>query len=342
MLVLSQLKKFLPDVPAIAPLALCCAAACGGAPATPQPAMPQIDISQAATVSAAMDVGVLPHDGVCEMNGTWALRVQLEVEWDGSLAMEGGSGVITQYARVERHQDADGYNLTEVIQPCGVVVPPLRRTGIRERHLFAFNTATFDAAQENIQATRINSNYLEGFVPNGAFHSDFAALQLGVALDNPVSDLWPRGQNWRNILPRAVQVDSAAKQRGMPSCALKKNGFVRPLLAMFPGGGRLKQAYFAVRNVERITAQHLGCDRAEGTAEVRMMDDGSHAMDLALVDCTKDNGEDCSDADINNFNHYLPQMRPVAGRSSVVLVRAEPGVTCQEITKSRAFMPVEG
>ena len=125
----------------------------------------------------------------------------------------------------------------------------------------------------------------------------------------------------------------------MPSSALKQGPYVRPQLTMLPGGGRLKKAFFAVRNVERIIARHLTCDRAEGTAEVREMEDGRHALDLALLGCITETDEPCSETQLNNFNYHLPRMRPVEGGSRVVLVRIAPNTSCQDISRKELFLP---
>jgi hypothetical protein len=252
--------------------------------------------------------------------------------------MQGGEGIITQYARVERRVDVDSYAIRESIQPCGVTVPSLTRQAIGERHQFRFSNLAFDQFAEQITPANIISRYHEGFRQDGAFESDFGALQLGVALQNPLTDAWPQAHDWRDLNPFTVHVDPASPYTGMPASALKVTGsYVRPQLCMAPGQGRLKHAYFAVRNVERIMARHSSCDRADGTAEVRIVDDGRPALDLALVNCVKESGVQCTDTEINTFNYFMPRMLPIAGRTSVTLVRVAPGITCQQLSNEATF-----
>ena len=339
MLVVSQLKKLLHrGRVAVAPLALCCATACGA----PRPAA--IELVDVGTATAALEI---EHDfegdpaaqgESCDLEGTWALRIKLGVSWTGGLAMQGGEGVITQYARVERRTDVEGFAVREIIQPCGVTVPALARQSIGERHQFKFSSADFDEFSAGIPPASIISRYHQGFRPDGAFESDFAVLQLGVALQNPLSDAWPQAQNWQELKPFTVQVNAASPHMGMPASALKvANSYVRPQLCMIPGQGRLRHAFFAVRNVERIMAQHSSCNRADGTAEVRIVDDGRPALDLALVDCIKENGAQCTEVEINTFNYFMPRMTPTEGRTSVTLVRIAPGTTCQQLSNETFF-----
>jgi hypothetical protein len=266
--------------------------------------------------------GRFEQAAACEFGGTWAFKFVIPVAWSGNAGVQGGSGEIIQWARAERtHQDN---TLSDDIVACGSTVPDYKSQALWGGETFGtrFPDALFDSGK--LSATTLAS-HLSGSVPGDTYASDVMAVQLGVAMADPLHDPWPKAT--QDLL--ALSVDSDGD--GKPGISLETAtgpGMSRPPVS-YSRRRRATQFFVAVRDLTASKGTIVSCDRFEGTADIPEMG-GVPALHSRVLGCTIEDGSECSNGELTLANMFQPPYR-LAGEAKAVLVRVPTNTSCATI-----------
>ena len=257
----------------------------------------------------------------CDLNGTWAVRFTVPVSWGGNMGIRGGSGDVVQYAKTVRK--VVGNEVTDTLQICGNLVPDYRATLLNERYGIRFPEKLFDA---NVLPPVEVSTHLSGTTVGSTYESEPAVIQLGVAMDNPLTDSWPSLKDLKN-----VRDDDKDGNPGVTVLPATGAGYSAPPTGLNPRGPRAKAFFLALRNVAQISGTIEGCDKTTGRADVLDIA-GAPAINSHVLGGLKDNGSQIDDA--GTLDGYSPKYG-TNGVGKVVMVRVANGATCADVRNTQ-------
>jgi hypothetical protein len=287
--------------------------ACGDTPQNDAESM--LDANGAAQSSA--------QTAACQLDGTWAFKFEIPVTWPGNAGVQGGSGVITQWARAERtHHDAS--SITDSIVACGSTVPDYKSQALWGGETFGtrFPDALFDNGY--LPAVELSTS-LTGSTVGSAYSSEVMPVQLGLAFAQPLTDKWPSSA--AELLPFVVDSDHDQKP-GISLTTATGHGISRPPVS-YNRRRRATKFYVAVRDLVRSTGTIVNCDRFEGTASIPMLD-GVPALQSRILGCEIEDGSECTKGELILSNMFQPPYR-LNGEAKAVLVRVADQTSCATI-----------
>lgn len=264
-----------------------------------------------------------PQTQACNLDGTWAFKFEIPVSWPGNAGVQGGSGMITQWARAERtHKDA--VTITDNITACGSTVPDYKSQALWGGETFGtrFPDDLFDNGY--LPAVELTTN-LTGSTPGSAYNSDVMPVELGLALAHPLTDKWPTSV--AALMPFVVDSDHDGKP-GISLNTAAGAGMSRPPVS-YNRRRRATKFYVAVRDLTGSTGTIVSCDRFEGVATIPMLD-GVPALQSRILGCEIEDGSECTKGELILSNMFQPPYR-LNGEAKAVLVRVTENTPCSAI-----------
>lgn len=145
------------------------------------------------TCTCAMGFTLVGGTCVCDMNGTFAIRIRTDVSWSGITNVENGSDTTYSWALRTHNYMPNGTLEVETI-PCGGTTPDICGTspilGAEAYAQFLTNQIWGIASMP----TEILSMNLPNALPGQAFVTSQTAVLLGIHLTNPLGT-WPSSNN---------------------------------------------------------------------------------------------------------------------------------------------------
>jgi hypothetical protein len=213
----------------------------------------------------------------CDVSGGWALKLVIDVSWNGTGPLLSGTGKVLLWALLDAQPGGDASTVT--VLPCGAEFPDFRSI-LGETYGLAFPAELFDRSPPYLVATSATVR-LDG-TSSAPLTLPVEATLLGLQMANPEADPWPASP---------ADVDEVDMDRdGMPgvTALVKTGGTYRNLpvaAALTPT--RADALYMGLRSVASLTSPLANCTQASGGASVTALD--SHVLGCHLV-----GGGECS------------------------------------------------
>ena len=273
---------------------------------------PEIDASAGASPSAS-------GTDACDLNGSSALKVSIDVSWAAGEALTAGSGTMDLWALLRATPSGDSLSVT--LLPCGVTLPDFGSI-LAETYGLVLPDALFDHSPPDVPATKTTVNLAAATADMGLMLPVEATL-IGLTMPDPATDPWPSSAS------AVAQVDMDKDGKPGVTAALKTGGAYRGLpVAVSLAPARADALYMVLRSSVGVsTASIGGCSEASGIASVSKLD--SH-----VVGCHVEGGGDCTASQSN----LVDANRPVyaVGSATFRAVRVDGAATCKDV---RAALP---
>ena len=257
----------------------------------------------------------------CDLSGTWGIKLTVPVRWDATVAIEGGQGTVTQWARAIRQRTPQGY--TDTFAVCGTEVPDnqARPAFHREKYGIIFPDALFDAG--TLPSAAVNLR-VDGANPGAKFTMDGLVITLGLKLAEAATAPWPKRA--RDL--RTVDTDRDGRP-GITILASQAPGYAPPPLNYFMSK-RAAKFYIALRNV--ISDAHgtlHSCDKLIGTAHIPVIA-GKAALNSHIMGCLRTDGQQCTLSEAQLLDQ-LQSGFGLTGEPTLEMQRLPDGATCKQV-----------
>ncbi|HVU02315.1 MAG TPA: DUF4215 domain-containing protein [Polyangiaceae bacterium] len=218
---------------------------------------------------------------ICNLTGSWALKVVVPVTWGDGAALVESTGVIKQWARLKFTQT--GLTFTADLKPCGLQIPDFQTTPTlgSEWYGLLFPDTSWDAGP---MPTFAVSGSVDSQLIGAKFDTFSVAILLGTKITapaDPISTGWP--QDATNLSPFTLfDSDNDAKPGftvnaksgpvpGQPANTDYKNIIVAASdPAHLENATRADSMYLAIRQIAAQTGTVTSCDTITGTATAQI------------------------------------------------------------------------
>lgn len=254
----------------------------------------------------------------CDLNGTWASYLEIDVAWQGTMVLQPGTDKIRVWLLGKRVQD--GATAQEGVSTCGITLPDFQSNflGGNERFGVWFPGEVFDLG--GIPSFRLN--FSGAFEVGGQVESEPVAMLIGHTMDDPLKGAWP------SVAQVHASDPDADTKPGLTGFASKGNGYFHPPTDALKLE-RAQALWLVSRTVAKLSANVDSCDALSGSAEVPMVD-GKPGLQSHIIGCIKDNKEGCTPQQTDFLDTNRPDFQP-ANTSRFVSQRVSPSTTCAEV-----------
>jgi hypothetical protein len=252
---------------------------------------------------------------LCDLTGTFALKVSLPASWSTSSAIEGGTDSFLFWMRVSAVPRGGDVSLT--LQPCGRSVPDFRSSEVDEIFCYGYPDSLFDRVPSILPSTAATIS-LATTAAGSTLSLPPSAVLMGARLDDPVDDVWPAlAAALSSVdMDRDGKPGVVAVYRGDGPCS-------HPRTAFSFSANRADQAYVGSRLVFSLSGRLAGCTRSTGSAEVS-------ALDTRIFGCRlADSGRDCKSSEADFLDRNVP--RYTLGPATYVLEKVADSASCPQI-----------
>jgi hypothetical protein len=240
----------------------------------------------------------------CNLSGPWALKVAVQVTWQGTTILAAGGGTVDVWALMQGTQTGD--SIATTVLPCGIGLPDFDGPAIAGPPIYgvAFPDSLFDGTFLTATASSLT---VSSSAPGATLTSPAEANLLGITLADPTTAAWPG-----LAAAQAAEVDTDADGNpGVTALSKYGNGAVRtendggtyssiPAIGTGIGGiGTADELYMALRSVIALSGTLTSCTQASGPATVSHFD--SHALGCHLV-----GGGNCSSSQSSFVDNNSP------------------------------------
>jgi hypothetical protein len=254
----------------------------------------------------------------CDLNGSSALKVSIDVSWAAGEALTAGSGTMDLWALLRAAPSGESLSIT--LLPCGVTLPDFGSI-LAETYGLVLPDAIFDHSPPDIPATTTTVNLTSASAGMGLMLPIETTL-IGLTMPDPATDPWPSSAS------AVAQVDMDRDGKPGVTATAKTGGPYRGLpVAVSLAPARADALYMVLRSSVGVTASIGSCSEASGSASVSRLD--SH-----VVGCHVQGGGDCTASQAN----LVDANRPVysVGSATFRAVRVDGAATCKDV---RAALP---
>jgi hypothetical protein len=251
----------------------------------------------------------------CDLSGTWAGKVSLQVTWPGTVTLAGGSGTIGVWMIVKGTQS--GSSIPVTMTPCGVVVPDFQSSAAagNEPYGLTFPNTLFDHAPPYLLA--VNSTVTLGATTVGSSYSIPAiAFLLGLSMTNPTTDAWP------STPEMVTQVDMDQDTNVGVTAEYKTGGTYVLVPLNLSKSVRSDKAYLAARFAASYAGTFSTCTNITGTATV------TH-YDTHVIGCEHSGGGACTQTESDFADSNKPAYVP--GSATITMVKIANSGTCADV-----------
>lgn len=267
-----------------------------------------------------------------EPTGTWAAAWALPVKWRMNMAIEGNSGDIVVWARVARTSMGAAGRYQDEVTVCGLAQPGTKTLGLfgGERFGVAYDGDVLGQAPMPRPCSQLTAF---GDGPDVLLQSTPLAVQVGIAMPEPLHTPWPKGV--AALAPWLLRMSDNG-QLGAPAQSRQDEGLVWPPID-YAGQRRAHHFYIASRTVLRHEGRFVSPDRIEGVAALADVQ-GRTGLNTTIVGCDTADGGHCSEGDLTLTNSFQPGMR-ANGAGRAVFVRLPDGASCAQVREALPTAP---
>ncbi len=254
----------------------------------------------------------------CDLTGTWAGKVSLQVTWPGTLTLAAGSGTIGFWVIVKGTQSGNSIPVTML--PCGITVPDFQSSpaGGNEPYGLTFPNALFDHAPPYLPTVNTTVT-LGGSSPGSMYSVPAVAFLVGLSMTNPTTDAWPS-------TPEMVTgVDMDQDTKAGVTVPYKSGGTYDLVPLNISKSARSDKAYLAARFASSFsgTIAAPGCTSITGTATV------TH-FDTHVIGCdVSGGGGDCNSTQSDFADSNKPAY--AVGSATISLAKIANSATCSDV-----------
>lgn len=285
-------------------------------------------VSDAATADAscgatcATDAGPAACDGgtcpaVCNLRGTFAIKLSQQTSWPSNANIRAGSGAHAFWLRMNATQN--GTTVSASLTECGRSIPEFRASAVNETFDFDLPLSVFDASYLPSTGSTIS---LSSSTPGAALSMPSAAFLIGTTLSDPINAAWPSATA---LSP--VDMDADGKP-GVTMSYLAGGSYVAPRVGPTVFDERAERPYSATRLVFSLGGALTSCTQASGPAVV------SH-IDTAIFGCKiAGDARDCSGSEASFLDQNC--LDYAVGTSTYNMVKVVDAASCAAV---RAALP---
>ena len=254
-----------------------------------------------------------PPAGECELEMDAAIRVTVNVTWDGGIAVLEGGGTINMWLLGKLDPTSGGLNLTGNL--CRLELPDFETGAIAGGE--TYGTLFADAMWASPGIPGIDAFVeLSSADPGATLHLDEGGVVLGADLGDPLNDPWP--SEWSGL--NAVDHDSDGLP-GISSSAKVGGNYAYPRIDILNSDARAEALFVASRTILEFEGVVNDCDSAGGNVVM--------SMENHTVGCHVQGGGDCTSQQTTTLDNNLPVFAVQAGVFQ--LERLPTGSSCSEV-----------
>jgi hypothetical protein len=250
---------------------------------------------------------------ICDLSGTFALKLTIQVRWDDLTWVAGDSGTFLSWSKMQVVHAEN--SVTGTLIECGKDAPEFLAPFYSERHKIDYPSALFASTY---LPTAAASATLSSASPGATFALTPAALLMGTTMADPINNAWPSAASGLT----SNDMDGNGKP-GVSAVYRNSGGIVYPRTSIL-GGNRADDVYLAARVAFSLSGTLTTCTQSSGSATV------TH-VDTRLFGCNRSgSNQDCSGSegtfiDSNQPNYYQD------GTATYTLVKIADTATCADV-----------
>ena len=241
------------------------------------------------------------------------VKIVADVEWEGSLAMEAGSGTVEIWFRSDITDD--GQRVVASGHVCAVEVPDFQTNALAggDTH----GTVIPAEAWAGTAPTELLVE-LSGRTAGSTLQVNATPMFLGTSLDNPMGA-------WPDSASRLTAIDHDGDgYPGVTSYAASGPGYSNPRIDVFNADLRANRIFLGLRNVIGLNGMLTSCHGAQGTADL--------LIDQRAFGCLTPDNQQCNDGQANLLDTNMPQFN--VRSATFTLERLDPSATCETIANA--------
>lgn len=251
--------------------------------------------------------------GTCDFDMSAAVRLTVDVSWEGGIAVLAGSGSIDIWLLAEL--DGSGTDVALSGGVCRIELPDFQ-TGLLAGNE-TYGTMFPDASWSSPTMPKVDATVMVSSQDPGAtLHLERGAVVLGGTMTNPLDDPWPA--DWHALATADHDGDGAP---GVTAEAKTGGSYAYPRIDILNTDARAEQLYLVSRTIIELDGVIDTCDTAAGDATI--------TMENHNVGCATVGGGACSDGQTTTLDNNLPVFGIDGG--SFELVRLPDGSGCDAV-----------
>ena len=251
--------------------------------------------------------------GTCDFDMAAAVRLTVDVSWEGGIAVLAGSGSIDIWLLADL--DGEGTDVALSGHLCRIELPDFE-TGILAGNE-TYGTMFPDSIWTNPAMPTVDANATVTSADPGAdLHLERGAVVLGGTMTNPLDDPWPA--DWHSLTTADHDGDGAP---GVTAAAKTGGNYAYPRIDILNSNARAEQLFLVSRTILELDGTVDSCDSASGDATI--------TMENHNVGCATVGGGNCSDGQTSTLDNNLPVFAIEGG--TFEMVRLADGSQCDAV-----------
>ncbi|MBN1656520.1 MAG: hypothetical protein JXA30_22305 [Deltaproteobacteria bacterium] len=254
---------------------------------------------------------------VCDLSGTFAIKVSVDVTWEQRQWIKEGSGTVFLWSMLQGAHN--GNSVTGTLLECGVIGPRVESKTLHgEFYRLTFPNELFDQTTSYLPPGSATSATLGSALPDATFELTRTSLLMGATMTDPLDDPWPSSASGLE--------DFDTDEDGNPGVSAvyaNSAGDIYPPLDSSPLHLHASTTFAANRATYALSGTLTSCTQSAGTADV------TH-LDLRIFGCVRvEESELCdtTEADILDINVPVYDI----SAASYTLVRIDDSATCADV-----------
>lgn len=197
---------------------------------------------------------------VCDLSGTFAIRLTVDVTWANTPYVSGGSGTLYTWLILRGTQA--GNEMTGTVTECGKDVPHYKSSLLNEWYKLAYQDAIYDNEPAYLPSVTADVTLSDTF-PGATFTLGTIALLMGATIPDPINDPWPGSASGLTQL----DMDGDGKP-GVSVLQSNSDGNVYPPTSASLLPNHADTAYVGARIVFALNGTLTSCTQSSGAATV--------------------------------------------------------------------------
>jgi len=260
-------------------------------------------------------------DTICDLTGTFALKIRTRVTWSGTSWTRGsGGGTYYNYSWGKLQVSQSGTDITGTLIECGKDEPAVASSVISEDYKISYSDAIFNQVPSNLPSVSI-AGTLSDSSPGATLALNQTAMLMGGTMNDPINDAWPSGLTQDDM-------DGDGKP-GVTAPYLNGGSYIYPRTSsLYFGYKRADLVYLATRVVFTLNGTLTSCTQSTGSASVTQVNTRIFGCNLSS------SSSDCSSSEGNFLRDNHNVLNP--GTATYEIVKIGDGATCSD---ARSALP---
>ena len=254
---------------------------------------------------------------VCDLTGTFALKVTQQTTWPSNANLRAGSGAHEFWLKMSGVHS--GTEVAASWTECGRSVPEFRASAVNETFRFDLPLSIFDAGDLPSSAVALS---LSSVAPGATLVLPSAAFLIGTRMADPIDGSWPSATGLTS-----VDMDADGKP-GVTMSYLDTGSYIAPRVGPTLGDARAERPYAATRLVFSLRGTLRSCTSSSGAATVSHIDTGISGCKI------QGSARDCSAGEASFLDQNC--LRYAVGSATYALEKVADGASCIAV---RAALP---